>query len=121
MRKTARGNLVCQGLDQVDVTLGKDAFDGGDDHVVVEHALDLIVDRLAGRRDLDIHREARALGDALLMGVDADLGIEHQIMHEDAVVGRIGGRAAGRYAAGACCSLFYRRHWNSVEAKCADP
>ena len=40
------------------------------------------------------------------MGVDADLGIEHQIMHEDAIVGRIGGRAASRYASGSRCSLF---------------
>ena len=110
MRETARGNLVGQGLDQVDVTLGEDVFDGGDNHVVVEHALDLVLDRVRARHDLDVDREARALGDALLMGIDADLGIEHEIVHEHAVVGRVGRCAAGGHAAGSGYLLFYRRH-----------
>ena len=110
MDKAPRGDLVRQGLDQVDVALSEDVLDDVYDHIVVEHPRDLILDRLFGRRHLDIHREARALGDALLMGIDTDLGIEHEVVHEDAVVRRIDAGAAARHTAGSRHSLFRHRH-----------
>ena len=50
MGKAMRGHLIRQGLDQIDMALGKNGFDDGDDHIVIEHPPDLIFHRLIGRR-----------------------------------------------------------------------
>ncbi len=61
---------------------GLDAFDDG---VVVEGPADIVLERARGRDHIDIDGETHALGDALLVGIDTDLDVEHEIVHEHAV------------------------------------
>ena len=83
-------HLLGQGLDEMNMAAGDDRFDGADHQVVVEHALDIVVNGERGRLHVYIHGEAHALGDTLLLGVDADLHVEHEVVYEDAIVDRLG-------------------------------
>ena len=62
-----------------------DGLDALDDRVVVERPPDIVFEREGGGDQFDIDGEAHALGDALLIGIDADLDVEHEVVHEDAV------------------------------------
>src|SRR5262245_18848757 len=85
MSETVARNVLSQSLDQVDMPPGDDGFDAGDDRVVVEGAADIVVERARGRRQIDIDREADALGRALLVVMHPDFDIEHEIVDEYAV------------------------------------
>ena len=85
MGETLARHLLGQGLDQIDVPSRDDGFDALDDRVVVESPADIVFEGDGCGLELDIDGEAHALGDALLVGVDADLDVEHEVVDEDAV------------------------------------
>jgi hypothetical protein len=84
MGEAELGDLLRQGLDKVDVAARDDRFDAFDDGVVIERLADVVIERV-GRDEIDIDREAHALRHALLVRVDADLDVEHEIVHEHPV------------------------------------
>ena len=94
-------------------------FDAFDDGVVVEGAADIVVERDAGGQHVDIDGEAHALGDALLMRVDADLDVEHEVVHEDAVEGL--GLAPRELRRGPPQSLFHDPRLRYQTAHCRHP
>src|SRR5262249_11644561 len=85
MSEAKHGDLLGQGLDEINVAAQDDRLDAFDDGVVVECLADVVVERVDRRDQIDIYGEAHALGHALLVGVDADFDVEHEVVHEDAV------------------------------------
>src|SRR5262249_45567654 len=85
MSEAEHGDLLGQGLDEINVAARDDRLDAFDDGVIVERLADVVVERVDRRDQIDIYGEAHALGHALLVGVDADLDVEHEVVHEDAV------------------------------------
>ena len=79
------GHVLGQGLDQVDMAPRDDGLDAFDDGVVVECPADIVLERARGRDHIDIDGETHPLGDALLVGIDTDLDVEHEAVHENAV------------------------------------
>ncbi len=97
MSQAITGHLFRQGLDQIDVAAGDGALDALDDGVVVEGAADIVIKRARGRRHIDIDREPHALSNALLIGIDPDFNVLHQVVHEDAIeILRLARRWLGR-------------------------
>src|SRR5690606_6487459 len=86
--KAGGSDALCQRFHEVEMSFRDDGLDAVHDARITDDVSQIVAMRRLGDGQIDI--DADGLGAALLMAIDADMGIQQQIMHKDMAHGAFG-------------------------------